>query len=347
MNVSFVLAENSPFGRAGQQVTLDLAPSDVAVSEELSTYLAGYKPFGYRCDEASPVVLVDRDTDQYRNFTANNTFRRVDVKSSIQAKVGEVDPETALDSYTVIDRAIGSFVPDVVEQNATKAYRPRQAAMKRCQRAIMLDRELDVWALLTATANWDADNHVTLGATTKWNGGSASDPIKDLHERIEASAQEVTDLWMSQRTGNAFLRHPNVRDHMRQMIGDNAPSAALGAVNQTGGVNTRRDFQIPGLPPIRISAAKVQNLSTGALEYIIGNDVVLSTRPPGVPTDGEEIATSYTFRRRGPGNVGFETRQFRVEDRGPRGGMFIVAAMADVAKMTGANCGGLIKDAWA
>lgn len=345
MKQSFILAENSPFGRAGEKVTLDLAPGDVSETEELSTYLAGYKPFGYRADEASPVILVDRDSDQYRSFTSANTFRRVDVKTSIQAKVGEVDPQTELSTYKVVDRAIGSFVPDVVEQNATKAYRPRQAALKRCQRVIMLDRELDVWALLTATANWTTGYHATLGATQKWNGGSASDPIRDIQERMEASAQEITDCWMSQRTCNAFLRHPTVRDHMRQMIGDNAPNAAIAQVNQTGG-GAKRDFQIPGLPPIRVVGGKVENASTGVLDYIIGNDVVLTTRPPGVPTDGEEIATTYTFRRRGPGNVGFETRQFRVEDRGPRGGQFIVCAMADDEVMTGPNCGGLIKDAW-
>jgi hypothetical protein len=65
------------------------------------------------------------------------------------------------------------------------------------------------------------------------------------------------------------------------------------------------------------------------------------TTPPGVPVDGEEIATTHTFRRRGASSVGFETREFRVEGRG-NGGTMVVANMADIAVVTGNNCGGLI-----
>lgn len=344
--VSFVIADrNSEFGRYGQRITLDLTPDDVHDPTEMPTYLAGYTPFAFRADEASPVILTDHDKDKYRTFDSENAFEPVDVKTSIEGKVQEIDPRSTLATYTVVERAIGSFIPDQVMQNATNAYRPRQAAMKRCQWAIMLDREIDVWTLLTTTGSWNSDNHTTLGATTKWNGGSASDPIKDLHTRIEASAQEVTDVWMSQRTANTFLRHPSVRDHMRQMIGDNAPNATLAQVNSTGR-QRRRDFQIPGFPDFRVSAAKKLNTS-GTLEYVIGNDVVLLSRPDGVPTDGEEIATSYTMRRRGGAGVGFETREFRIEERGSKGGTMIVVNMADIALMTGSNVGGLIKAAWA
>ncbi len=345
--VSFLLADrNSKYGRYGSRITLDLTPDDVHDPTELPTYLAGYTPFAFRADEASQVILTDHDKDKYRTFDSDNAFEPVDVKTSIEGKVNEIDPRSTLASYSVVERAIGSFIPDQVIQNATNAYRPRQSAMKRCQWAVMLDREIDVWALLTATANWAADNHTTLGASTKWNGGTASDPIKDIQTRMEASAQEITDVWMSQRTANAFLRHSSVRDHMRQFIGDNAASATLSQVNSTGG-QRRRDFQIPGFPDFRVSAAKKKNPATGALEYIIGDDVVMVSRPGGVPTDGEEIATSYTFRRRGGAGVGFETREFRLEERGSKGGTMIVVNMADIAVMTGSNVGVLIKSAWA
>ena len=71
---------------------------------------------------------------------------------------------------------------------------------------------------------------------------------------------------------------------------------------------------------------------------------MLTTPPGGIPLDGEEIATTYTFRRRGVAGVGFETREFRVENRGPKGGVMVVASMADIAIMTGDNVGGRIAD---
>jgi Ca2+-binding RTX toxin-like protein len=329
--------------RPGQPLQLSLSPDDVHEEEELSTYLAGYAPTGFRADEASKVVLVDHDKDKFRNFSSDDAFLRVDVKGSIEGAIPEVDPIPEINQYQVVDRFLGSFVNDITEQNATKLFRPRQQAMKRVKWAIQLDREHDTWDLLQAVASWDAANVVTLGAGFEWNGGGSSDPIFDLQARIEASAQLVTDIWMNQTAGHAFLRNALVRDHMRQMIGDGAANGALGDVANAQARAV--DFQIPGLPPIHIVAGKSRAVTGAALSFILGDHVVLTTSPPGVPSDGMEIASSYTFRRRGRVGTGFETREFRVENRGPQGGTMIVASMADIAVMTGNNVGGLIRDA--
>lgn len=340
--ITIKLAEDNQFGRAGQLVTLSLTPDDVHDPTELPTYLAGFKPFGFRADEASPVILVDHDKDKFRQFNSDDAFRQVDVKGSIEGSVPEVDPKSALSTYTVVDRFVGSFINSITEQNATGAYRPRQAAMKRCQRAIQLDREVDVWTLLGTLGSWATGNRTTLAATFNWNGGSASDPVLDLQTRIEASAQQVTDIWMNQQVANAFLRHASVRNHMKQFLGDSTINAAIGMVNNVGRQSV--DFAIPGLPPIHVAAAKKKNESSGALDYVLADDVVLLCIPPGVPTDGEDISSTYTFRRKGGAGVGYETREYRVEGRGPKGGTMVVVSMADIAIMTANTAGGLIKD---
>lgn len=339
---SFVLAENNQFGRAGQLVTLDLTPADVHDPAVMSDYLSGYKPFGFRADEFSPVILVDKSTDKHRDFSSDDAFLEVDVKTGIEGKVPEVDPKTSLTPYTVVERAVGTFIPDRVSAQAD--YDVRKAGMKRCQRALMIDREKDVSTLLLTLANWDANNRVTLGAGFEWNGGASSDPILDLQTRMEESAQDVSDVVMEQRVANAFLRHQNVRDQMRQMLGDNAVADALTRVNMTQQMS--RDFVVPGIPPIHVVSAKSRSTAGGTLNRIWGNDALLLTSPPGVPTDAEEIATSYTFRLKGPTGNGYVTREFRIEDRGSLGGIFIVCAMADIAVMAGSNCGGLIKAAY-
>ena len=338
--ISLRLAEDSHLGKKGQLVTLALTPSDVHDPTELPTYLAGYKPFPFRGDEVSPVVLVDHDEEKFRTFDEDDAFQQVVVKGAIQGAIPEVDPRSSLTPYKVVDRFVGSFIPDVTEQNATGRYRPRQAAMKRCQRAIQLDREVDVMTLVDTGANWTAANTVTLAAGQKWNGGPDSDPITDLQDRIVASAQPVTDTWFNQQVAFDFLKHPLVRDHMRQMLGDGAAPNALGAVKDAG--NSMVDFTIPGFPPFHVIASKVKNETTLAKDYCLGGDTILTTRPPGTPEDGEEIATTYTFRRRGNAEVGYETREFRIEGRGPKGGTMVVVCMADIAMMTGTNVGGRI-----
>ena len=339
--ITLRLAEDSHLGRMGQVVTLALTPSDVHSPEEIDTYLAGYRPFSYRADEASKPVLVDKDEDLYRNHAANNAFRRVKVKSSLQKAVPEVDPESSLDKYRVIDRIAGSFIPDVTEANAGH-YRPRQVAAERCKTALYLDREMDVWDMVTEQTKWHPNNFVALGPTTRWNGGPQSNPIGDLKIRIVRSAQRVTDVWFNQLVALDFLEHALVREHARAMLGDRGMDSIAGKVGEAE--TDIVDFRIPGLPPMHVCCSKVLNETTGELDFCLGNHVVLLTVPPGVPVDGEAIATTHTFRRRGTSGVGFESREFRVEDRG-NGGTMVVANMADIAIMTGNNCGGLIRDA--
>jgi hypothetical protein len=340
------LADTVPgIGVAGQRVTLALQPADVHDPTELPTYLAGYRPFGYRAEEASPVVLVDNDEDKYRSFNSDDAFRRVDVKGSGSGAVPEVDPKSALESYKVVDRYIGSFVPVQTEAQTGNNYQPRMAAARRARRALELDREIDVFGtggLLSTAANWAAA--VVTAAVAVWDNPAAGNPLKDVQIAVEKSAQPVSAIWFNQKLAHAFLRHPEVRDHMRQMLGDQAPAAKVMEVAMAGETNV--DFMIPGLPPFRVVASKVKNETTLALDYVLANDkAILVGRPPGTPTDGEEIATTYTFRRRGPSGTGFEAREFFVPGRGPLGGTMVVVSQADIAKMTGSNVGGLITGA--
>ena len=102
------------------------------------------------------------------------------------------------------------------------------------------------------------------------------------------------------------------------------------------------DFVIPGYPPFRSVQSKVKNETTGNLDFVLNKSVIPTRSPAGVPQDGEDIATSYTFRVRGNMGVGYEVREFRVENRGQKGGTMVVAYMSDIAQMTGNNIGGII-----
>ncbi len=353
MEFEIKLAENSPMGQAGQRVTLQLQPQDVHDPTELPTYLAGYTPFMYRADQMSSPILVDNDQDKYRTFDSDDAFRRVDVKGSISGAVPEVDPKSALRQYKVIDRYVGSFVPRVTELATGNNYRPRMAAARRARRAIELDRELDVAELICTPTSWAAGNITP--ATLEWDdAGGTQDPIRDIQLAIEKSAQVVTSIWVNQRVAFALIRSPSVRDQMRQMIGDNAANQQVQNVQNAGMNGVSGDFVIPGLPPFKVTVAKVQSEVSTDIDYVFRNpdltpalqyDVaVLMHEPPGVPTDGEDIASTYTFRRRGPSGTGFEAREFFIEARGALGGTMIVVSQADQAVMTGNNVGGIITD---
>jgi hypothetical protein len=328
-------------GVAGQRVTLALTPVDVVDPTEIPTYLAGYKPFAARADEASPVALVDFDLGKYRSFSENDAFRRVPVKGSDQSAVREVDPSSALVDYRLVNRFLGGFVPDQTQEQAV--YDAKRAVGRRTMNAIELDREHDVWEMLGTASNWNANVRLAVAAGDEWN--VSGDPIYDLQTAVELAWQPVTEIWMNQKVAFAFLRHQEVRAHMRQFYGDSAISnASVGIANaQTQSV----DFQIPGLPPIKVVASKEKNESTGRLDYCLGNVVVLTHQPPGIPTDGEDSRSALTFRRRGEGGVGLETREYRIEGRGPKGGVMQVVSTADVNVMPANMAGAIITNVYA
>src|SRR5262249_44698350 len=157
-------------------------------------------------------------------------------------------------------------------------------AAQRCKWALQLDRELDVWSMLSNLGNWATTNRVVLAPSAAWNGGAQSDPIADLKARIVASAQVVTDVWFNQEVAFDFLGHPLVREHMRQFLGDRGVDTAVANVNNAG--TQIVDFVIPGFPPFHVCASKVLNEATGELDFILPPDVLLVTTPPGVPVDG-------------------------------------------------------------
>lgn len=341
--IEMVLASDVPgVGVQGQRVTLALQPSDVHDPTEIPTYLGGYKPFGYRADEVSKVILVDKDEDKYRNFSSDDAFRLVNVKTSNQAYVPEVDPKSALTNYKVVERAVGAFVPAVTQQQVSNpGLDPLMVAARRCKNALMADRELDVMTLLGTNTSWSSIVRTAIGAGNEWDDQVNGHPLIDLQTAIELAWQTVTEIWVTQKTAHTLLRHVEIRDHMRQMLGDGAAPSALQQVARATEQNV--DFQIPGLPPIRVVASKYKNETTGLLTPFLSDDVaVLAHTVPGVPTDGEEISASYTFRRRGPSGTGFEAREFFVPNRGANGGTMVVVSMADIAVMTSNVAGGIV-----
>lgn len=338
-NMEITLAQDSQYGKAGDRVTLALQPQDVRDPTEMSQYLAGYKPFGYRADQVSVPVMVNNDSDKFRTFSSDNAFKKVEVKGSTQSAVNEVDPKSSLDTYKVVERFIGAFIPAQTEMQDSNNYRPRFAALRRCANAISLDREIDVFDLINTAGNWATAQQNT--AIDAWTEESLGAPLTDLQDSIVASAQPVTGIWMCQEASFAFFRHPQVINSMRQSLGDSKADAVIDGV--FAAQNTDSDVRIPGLPPIHISAAKVLNETSGNLDYVFNRTVCnLITQTPGVPADGEDVATTWTFRRRGDAGNGFDVREYFIESRGPKGGTMVVAAMADVAKMTANNAGGII-----
>lgn len=346
--VNVKLVQDVPgVGRIGDTVQLTLSPSDVTISEEMDSLIVGFKPIGLRADEVCPLHMVDLDIGKYREFGLNNAFRLVNVISSIQADIPEVDIDTSLKDYQVQERALGGFIPTVTQLNADAGnihWDIKASLAKRIEAGLALDREVRVWSTLTNPNSWNANNRAIIGAGAEWNDPDNGNPIRDIMDRIEASAQLVTGIWLQPPVAHSLLLSKATLGYIKAMGGD-AGALSRDIVDATASAtNANIDFSIPGLPPFHVAAGKVLNETSGALDYILDDTVVLVSQPPGTVTDGEDIMTCKTFRRKGPSGTGYTTREFNLERRGLHGGTFMASGHAEVIKMISGAVGGIIRD---
>jgi hypothetical protein len=315
----------------GQRVSLSLAPSDVHDASEVPELLQSYRSPLFRADEVCPVIPVDKLSDKYRVFSSDNAFEPVEVKTTGEAAIAEVDPDSELSTYTCDLRAIGCFISAQTEMSAEFDVKARAA--KRCADAIMRDIEIDVMTLLGTNTNWDAG--VRTAAATAWDQ-AGSTPIVDLQTAIRKSYQPVRCIAINLQTAFALINHDDVKDLMRQFKGDQPVTDAMTRIADASATNI--DFVIPTMPPFKV--VNSQRIVAGAKVEILGKVAVLISGPTSPMPD--EIMSAATMRWRGPSGTGWSSREYTVEGRGPWGGTMLVVSEASDQVMVANKAGGII-----
>lgn len=330
------------YRKAGELIEMSVLPADVTnQTEVIDTYLGGYTQFGYAADMVSKVVPVEKEAGQRRDFAKENAFELVDTRSGRNGAINEIDHQSTLASFRVQEYALASFVPYATETDAETLYNIRAASGELIMDKLLLHREVRTWALMTTLANWPSTNKTSITTNFKWDNGSTKQIRADLQARIKASAQPVTDIYLNPDVAFWMLGDADIRTYMRQWLGDNAPTQDLAASAQQNGYAVQ-SFSMPGFPMFHIVPGKV--LVAGVMQYILGDDVVLATNQPGVPTDGHRVATSWTFRHKGRSGVGIQTNEYIPQGRGINSGTMFEAGFCEDQFLAAPLAGGLIKD---
>jgi hypothetical protein len=205
---------------------------------------------------------------------------------------------------------------------------------------LLLAREVEVFDLLTTLTNWNSNNRTSLTTNFKWDNGSTKNPRDDLHNRIRASAQPVTGIAMNPDVAYFFLSDTSVRAYLKAVMGDDAPVPDMAKAADTRGYQI---INLVGYPPIHVCPA--MKLVSGALQYVLADDVVLFSRPPSnVPVDMYSVSTALTFRHRGKSGTGWVTNEYIPNGRGLNGGRMLETGYGETTFFGSNIAGGLIKD---
>jgi hypothetical protein len=340
----------------GRLVALDLGQGDVHFDAPLAAFAPGYALDQKLliADKAMPPCLVEKASDYYWVHDVDDLYEMP--QQTVVAPGGnvpEISPRQSTSQYVTLPRAMATFLPSEVEGNSDAALILAQRYMQLPMTKLLIMREYRVAQALQNASAYASANKITLAAGTRWNGGGTSDPVANLLQLIDESLVEITGIYMSRRTYNAFVQNPNVQKYWAfKDIGKPKPNVA-----QTADISA-----ILSLPPIIVGGQKYKNPTTGTRDYIWGNDVVLLHHPEQMPAIGLPIAAC-TFRFSGglQGGVnsqlskalqqltfsnGWGVRAFYDVNRGPQGGRKVIVFHQDAEMVIDTKVAGLIIGAW-
>lgn len=338
----------------GNLVKMDLGPGDVHVQQALTNFALGYSQAGFAADIVSPTVPVPKQSDKYYIFDPANEFAAPD--ATLVAAGGnppEVNPKFSTTPYSTNPYALAAFLPLEVIGNQDAVLNLAFRAARLVLKKLLLLRELRVQKAAFTTANFPDAGHLTqLTALQKWNGGSNSDPVRNIRAIIEACLAPITGMVMSRDTWHAFTENPAVQKYVA------FKSAAAPLPQKTDMDQWAALLDMP--KPIVCDARSMT--SAGAFPYIWSGSVFLFHQEQGIPVDGYSTASMKTFRWIGgddeakkydangvPGMsapAGFTIRALFNPYRGPRGGWYIVASHNDADVLLTDLVSGLITGAF-
>lgn len=337
----------------GKLVTMDLGNADVHIDQALANYAAGYKfaDRGLIADFVAPVVPVPKASDKYYTWDKDDVFQEAeDLIVGQGASPREINPRLSSTTFSTLPFGASAAVPTELSANADAPLQIEQMYMARPLTALRLAREIRVASLATSSSNWTNGYTTTLGATQKWNSGSASNPVQDILTGIENSLTPVNFIAMSEQVQHDFVQNAQVQKYIASKV--NLPPLPLGAPGDvTASVNAQISA-ILELPPIHIGRRK-KKLTASTYGYVWGSNVVLGYAEPGMPMNGQSISTFKTFRWSqadagvpdGTVQGGFMVRSYFDPRRGARGSRVIVVAHNDAEISTSVFAGGLLINA--
>lgn len=296
----------------GSVLDLSLDPSDVRVASTLNNAALLWRNDAFCADEICPVSLVDQRSDNYLLWGRDDQMTTPDDRIGPNGSAKEVAPTVSSNVYKVEDRALKGYT-QLASDAENPTLRLRMMTVENVRQRLALGRELRVATLLLASGSYSGSNSVSLGATRKWNGGSAATPIADMLTALEAIPADVTHAVMSDVTWHAAQQNADLK-------------AILASQLNNEGLLRPMDFGLYfGIPNLLIQKSFYKDATTGTVSRIWGSSGIVLARIDERPAS---LTLARTFRLR-QGAGGFITSTWRDPDRGAQGAEYTRVGMSD------------------
>jgi len=274
-----------------------------------------------------PIVEVQKEAGKFWTLdTERHRFRRAETLRAPRTPAKQVEWATGTATYQAEEHLLESPVDDRERDNA-EGLEPDIEAQEAATEGVLLGREAEIAALVTAAATYPAANVLTLGAGDQW-GDAAANPIEDvitIKEAIRAQIGRYPNTMGIPAAVVAKLQlHQKVIDRMGVTGLRVVTPDLLSAL-----------FEIPNV----YVATAVENTAAEGLAATMadlwGKHVVIAYVPPRAGK--RTLALGYTFRV-----GGWKADSYRDD---PRKSDVYRAGEIRVAKIVANGAGGVIRSA--
>lgn len=277
------LSEQAAHRMNGRLVRMDLAPLDVETPT--TQFTVGLSRPDFVADLVSPVRYVKHIAGKFFAENVSDQIQLVEASGQGVGGAAFVNPGVVSTSFSAQGYALAAKLPRNILGNAD--FDVKAMAVRRLVTALRLGRENRVQQLLTTQANWASGNVVTVGATSKWNGGtgtgaSTPNPLNDMKSALKVSYLPANVMILSEGIDQYFYVQPQASTGIRDYV-------------QGGGE----------MPERLIARAKV--LMSGVPAYAWSQATAVNVALVRVASDENEIGTTITCRWLGEAQDGERT----------------------------------------
>lgn len=262
------------------------SPFQGKLDVDLTNFAIEHRNRGYMSELIAPLVPVAKQSDKYVVFGPEGFKDPGNIIRGPAAAAIELVQSLSRDIYICEDHAASRIVA-LEEVSALAGVRDpfEWATRMLLDRVIFLKRELELIALVTAGAQYNSSNQMTLVGTSKWSDTSGvSDPIRDVLQMAKAvalgSGVDLAEMQMviGWTTMRDLKNHPDIKDRL---------------VHTRGGAVTLRDISDVFEMPVNLSSAR-QEIGD-ALQFLWPDTVWIGYVNPTPNREDVSFAKTFLF----------------------------------------------------
>ena len=305
-----------------------LVQQDVVIDPALSNVSVKYSNDSFIADLIFPVMPVSKQTGKYYVYDKANL--RVDkTNRAVGSGANEVDFGLSTASFACDDHALKGFVADEIQDQAEVALNPLIDETEMLTEKLMLDREVNLAAILNATGTMT--QNTTLSGTSQWSDYSNSDPIGDIRTARTtvhaATFKKPNTLILGKQVFDMLCDHPDIVERVKY--------SALGVITEE---LLARVFQLEKVLVGEAGKNSAVQGQTDSLAYVWGKHAVVAYIAPKVGLKTLTLGITFTYKTR-------MVKRWRDEDR--EGTYVRIGQDNYVQKLVAVGCGYLVYNALA